>query len=160
MKRLSHVLSLASLIGGMMLVAPAAALADGRDSHVAAASSDTVGSGSTECGRWRCGFNGVTLNGITFNGLTFNGFTVNGLRFNGFTVNGVTLNGRMFNGFSLNGVTLNGAKLNGVNASRLGSASGGEGAGAIVACADQLSGVCKPGVVSVTLAGGQRLTVD
>lgn len=150
MKRLSHVLSLASLIGGMMLVAPAAALADGRDSHVAAASSDTVGSGSTECGRWRCGFNGVTLNGITFNGLTFNGFTVNGLRFNGFTVNGVTLNGKMFNGFSLNGV----------NASRLGSASGGKGAGAIVACADQLSGVCKPGVVSVTLAGGQRLTVD
>jgi hypothetical protein len=35
-----------------------------------------------------------------------------------------------------------------------------KGSGALVACAEHIAGVCKPGVVAITLAGGQRLTVD
>jgi uncharacterized protein YjbI with pentapeptide repeats len=126
MKLLPYALSLAGLVGALMLTTPAAAQAQG--------------GGISTCGAWRCGFNGVTLNGINLNGIVFNG---------------VTLNGVTLNGWSLNGVTLNGFTVNGVNTSGL-----GKGAAAIVACADQVAGACKPGVVAITLAGGQRLTVD
>jgi uncharacterized protein YjbI with pentapeptide repeats len=141
MKLLPYALSLAGLVGALMLTTPAAAQAQG--------------GGISTCGAWRCGFNGVTLNGINLNGIVFNGVTLNGVTLNGWSLNGVTLNGVTLNGWSLNGVTLNGFTVNGVNTSGL-----GKGAAAIVACADQVAGACKPGVVAITLAGGQRLTVD
>ena len=94
------------------------------------------------CPMWRCGFNGVSENGIAFNGLTLNGLTLNGLTLNGFRMNGLTLNGRTFNGVSSNGPSE--------------TAKQGE----IVPCEDRAGAVCKPRIVTVTLASGQRVSVD
>lgn len=87
--------------------------------------------------------------GIKLNGVTLNGFSLNGFSLNGFTVNGFSLNGVTLNTFRFNGVTLNSAALTGAKAQ-----------GPIVACDADKAEICKPGVVAVTLASGQRLILD
>jgi uncharacterized protein YjbI with pentapeptide repeats len=77
-------------------------------------------------------------------GKNFNGRTMNGIRFNGAKFNTVR-----FNGFSLNGNRFNGAALTGAKAQ-----------GPILACDADKADICKPGVVAVTLASGQRLILD
>ena len=77
----------------------------------------------------------------------------------GIKLNGVTLNGIKINGFSLNGVTLNGIKLNGVTLNGA-ALTGAKAQGPIVACDADKADICKPGVVAVTLASGQRLILD
>lgn len=83
MKLLPYALSLASLVGTLMLTTPAAAQPQ----------TQIEAKGVSTCGAWRCGFNGVTLNGFSLNGVTLNGITWNGVTLNGVTLNGVNASG-------------------------------------------------------------------